>query len=236
MSTQRPELHVKRTGPIEEGSFPEKLSLHVIDLESTRMHGYAIVDDLAAYLQPSACTLLAYLGELPTPEQLAIFEAAQVYVQIPFVLSADVHAGILAKICGARPATLVAAVVTSSAEDCERRLLAYGESVGAFASGNMELSPGDETCAAAEAVVAKAMSLALKACSERLSSMPEVNCFGLWLRAMVAIGITKPIYLTALWSDARKPALLAEASCIKAGSFADYPIHLPRIDFCSEVE
>ncbi len=64
-------------GPIEDGTWPERLQGHVVDPgPPVRVHGYAAVEDLARHHGFPELTLLAFTGELPSSEQVAMCELA----------------------------------------------------------------------------------------------------------------------------------------------------------------
>jgi hypothetical protein len=228
-------LPPKRPGIIESRNYPDFLQLHAVQLEpECCLHGYSLLNDLQPNYRRVECVLLAYLGELPTERQIEIFELAQSFVQLPLAVTADLHSSILAQVCGARAASIVMVATTSAAEDCERRLLGYGDALNLFAGGQFSKLEVEPAVAPEELSIATKFRQALDTAGSFSMTLPEVGCFALWLRAMAFIGVTSPIFLCAIWAEARLPTVLAEAAAAKIGSFKDYPINQPPIEFEAE--
>jgi hypothetical protein len=114
MTRREPE---RPDGPVESYPWPTTLEARIVTPgEEPRLHGYSVESDLAPHYSFTEAVLLTLTGELPSAQQAAAFEVALAFLAPLSVAHAPTHAGVLARICGARFSSVSAIAAVTLAE------------------------------------------------------------------------------------------------------------------------
>jgi hypothetical protein len=114
MTRREPE---RPDGPVESYPWPTTLEARIVTAgEEPRLHGYCVESDLAPHYSFTEAVLLTLTGELPSARQAAAFEVALAFLAPLSVAHAPTHAGVLARICGARFSSVSAIAAVTLAE------------------------------------------------------------------------------------------------------------------------
>lgn len=228
-------------GPLESGTWPDKLRARVITPgDAPRVHGYDIEGDVAQHHGYGEYLLLCLTGELPTPERARAFDAVCMFLGPLSVAYAPTHAAVLSRLCGARNSGTIGVAAIGLAEQA-RSLLAEHESLlgwlaqperefpkehrAAAAGGEAAASAAGDPSVARLIHVLRAIPLEVPALSEH-PTRDAALIATLW-----AIGLKRAMQLEAAIVLARLPATIAEAAAERATNFAHYPIHLPPFEY-----
>jgi hypothetical protein len=90
------------TGPIDDVIWPERLTGAAIERASNddRVHGYAVLGDVARHYAFSDLVFLAIVGELPSDRASRLFQLALAIWSPVSIAEAPTHAAVLSRICG----------------------------------------------------------------------------------------------------------------------------------------
>jgi hypothetical protein len=105
-------------GALDDNAWSEQLIARAIDAgpADDRLHGYAVLGDVANHYQFSDLVYLALVGELPDPRSSALFALALFSFATPGVAEAPVHVAVLARMSGATMASALAAGSITAAD------------------------------------------------------------------------------------------------------------------------
>ena len=223
-----------RRGPVEAQEWPTELDAHVVTPGARpRMHGYDVEGELAAGGRVTEMALLATTGELPTREALAAVEIALQFAAAVSVAEAPVHAAVLGRLSGAGAGGLVSIAAIGLAEQARDALDALGAwprelaTDGNAAPPEAALARDDDDRASAERLRAlvESTGLSVPALSRGVGRFAAITA------VLVAARVHAPETIVALLVMARLPPAIAEASCVKAGDFRNYPMNTPAFAY-----
>lgn len=228
-------------GVLDTPKFPERLSAHVIQPgDDPRMHGYAVMGDLARNVGFLDMAWLAVLGELPSPAERDACSHALAWLSPLHVGEGPTHAAVLARTAGTPdeivPAIAVAALGQLAA--MELRALApffrwLDEPMGATVP---EVAVEAHPSAAYRALYAELVDR-----SDRwfgaARSLPRDVCLGRVAAAyglLHRLGARNDLQRHAFATWARLPAALGEALHVQPGAVMTYPIDLPPFRYVED--
>lgn len=220
-------------GPIEARRWPQQLEGHAISSGAEpRLFGYAVERDLAAHYRFSDLVFLAVVGELPDDARSRAFEVVLCFASPLSIAHAAIHAGALARLCGARPSGVLSAGGVVLGEQASSVVGVINEALNTWeADGDAplpsELRAADE---AERASVCALQDLLRDVLDVRvLAADPSRDC------ALVAVlrqcGVRQSFQLSMLLAFARLPSVMAEASRVTPGDFGKYPIDTPHFEY-----
>lgn len=215
-------------GPVESMAWPEHLTARAVD--GSRLFGYDVQDDLARHYRFSDLVLLSLTGELPDDARSRAFEIALAFASTMSVGRAPIHASVLARLCGCRPASVFSIATMSLGEDAEIVVTRLSEFLGVVGtSAHVDVLP-DELQAASDderRSVARLRALLNDFVTvPLLASDPSLDV------ALVAVlrtcGLDTAFSIIAALVLGRLPSALAEARLTKPTDFRSYPMNVPR--------
>lgn len=216
-------------GPIEDGTWPERLQGHVVDPgPPVRVHGYGAIEDLARHHGFAELTLLAFTGELPSADQAAMFELAWSLLAPIDVGASPTHAALLARMLVAPAASVVALAATTLSEAAAALL----EQHGPWLRRCLEATSPDADGHPGEPVLVATVRARLGTAAASLpwldhATCPEATALGL----LQACGLREPLQLIAVIVQARLPCVIAEAERHVPRRLSHYPIQQPPFDY-----
>lgn len=221
-------------GPIDSRTWPSQLEAHAISPgPQPRLFGYDVERDLAAFYRFSDLIFLSLLGELPDEARSRAFEIALCFAAPVSIAHASVHAPALARLCGARPSGVLAAGSLVLGEDAAALLTATNDllsvregsvSVGPLPNELRAIDDADRTSVAA---LSQLLVDVLDVPVLREDPSRDTALLAVFRRC----GLTDPFRLASLLALARLPSALAEASHVKPGEFAKYPLDTPHFEY-----
>lgn len=213
--------------PIDDVAWPERLVARAIDASGPdpRLHGYAILGDLARHHALSDTTFLALTGELPDVEASRKFAVAMHAWAAVSVAEAAGHVAVLSRMCGG---TATAATTAG--------ILALGERARTVVSANAWLfehlsknPPVPQASSAPARDEAYARALAEVSGSTRIE--PWMSRDEARLTLLVEAGIREPDALAAAIVIAGTNGIVAETLRATPADLAEYPITLPPFHY-----
>lgn len=226
----------KTTGPLDDAEWPEKLTARVVSPGPVpRLHGYDVEGDLARHYSFAETVLLALTGKLPSDDQARAFEVALQFAAPAPAQEAPTHAAILARMCVASTSQIEGAAAIALAEQARAVVAEHGQWIEMLARPFAEApaeyrAKNDEERQSVERLRrALRGTVIVRALRHDVGRTPAV------LAALHACGVTTAELMECALVLARLPVVMAEALATPAGSYRDYPVHLPVIAYYEEV-
>lgn len=219
-------------GPIDSRTWPTALEANAVsNAPDRRLFGYDVERDLAAFYRFSDLIYLSLVGELPDDARSRAFEIALCFAAPVSVAHAAVHAPALARLCGARPSGVLSVSGLLLGEDASALVAMTNESLAAFEASAAPLPSAlraaDESERASVAVLAELLRDVLDVPALRADPSRDTALVAVFRRC----GVTTAFELASLLAMARLPSAIAEASRIKPGEFAKYPLDTPHFEY-----
>jgi hypothetical protein len=217
------------SGPLEAGSFPDKLTARVVTPGSApRLHGYDVESDLALHYGAIDLVLLSLTGELPAEPVRRAFEVAWLFLAPVSVAHVGPHASVLARLCGATPSATLGASAIGLAEQARAlvtehaSLLRCLKADGALPERYQSSEPEHRDTVERLSCACHRAGLSVPALAQRPTRDAAL------LSVLFACGLKRPEQLQAVVVLARLPSALAEGFAERATNFGRYPINLPQ--------
>jgi hypothetical protein len=225
-------------GPIDSREWPRQLDAQAVTPGPERsLFGYDVERDLATHYRFSDVVFLALTGELPDAARSRAFEVALCFAMPVSIADAGVHAPVLARLCGARPSGVLSVAALVLGEQSSAGIASATDVLVALERRELASLP-DAFCAASDAERASVAVLA--ATLKDVLDVPVLTANPSRELALVAVfrscGVTDPFHLASVMAMARLPSALAEASRVKPGGFATYPIDTPHFAYVPPAE
>jgi hypothetical protein len=222
-------------GPLDDASWPSQLTARVVAPGARpTLHGYDVEADLAIHYSLAEATLLAFTGDLPTPEQARAFEVALLFFSPTPVNEAPTHAAVVARICNVITSAIVGTAAIGLAEQARVTVSSHTTWLRQLESADpvptAEWASHDD----AERRSVHRLRETLLASGVRLPVLEhDLSRTAALLATLRFAGLKHPEQLEAAIVLARLPSTLAEAFATPPHSFRDYPVGLPplRYDF-----
>jgi hypothetical protein len=225
-------------GPVESYPWPTTLEAGIITPgEEPRVHGYCVESDLAVHYSFAEAVLLTLTGELPTEKQAAAFDVALTFLAPLSVAHAPTHAGVLARICGARFSSISAIASVTLAERGRTTLDANGALLEWLDRASASASSGEPPPSSALAVgesERSSVSRLRKALGQRgveIRALDPSNDLGRMPALLAALhftGLEHREQVEAVLVLASFASTIAEARQRPVASFREYPMNVPR--------
>ncbi|MCW5801736.1 MAG: hypothetical protein KIT31_05065 [Deltaproteobacteria bacterium] len=211
---------------LDDAPFPDQLSARAIDSggDDDRVHGYAVLGDLAVHYRYSDLVFLSLTGELPDEQPSALFELALFSVATPSVGVAGSHLAVLSRLTEAPLSSALAAGMVAAADrarllvDRHAALLAWlaAPSGAPPAASCGTPDPWVATLAAAARRIAPDVALPLELAREAAS-----------LAVFHAAGVRTPDQLVGAIVTASLCGMTAEAIATGPAHLSSYPVRVP---------
>jgi hypothetical protein len=223
-------------GPVETTEWPTELTAHaVMPGDDPRLFGYSVERDVAQHGRLSETILLSLRGELPSSEQCRALELALTFLAPLSVAEAPVHAAVLGRLCGARSSALVGIAAVALAEYARYTLehhapvLAWLEQpAGAFPSEFKAHSAGERASVERLAVLFRGIA------PEPPVFLHDASRMAALLGVLHFAGLQRSEQLESVFVLASLAPALGEAFAHAAGSFHQYPMQLPPIEYTED--
>lgn len=208
---------------IDSATWPNQLDAHVVDQERGLIFGYSIDQDLSC-LPLGALQYLALTGELPTREQLRIFEVAVWSLSRLGPAAAPVHAAILSQLVGATDAAIHAVAAMGVAEWASEIVVRHTPlslapaSLGAFADDSDDAQLFRHALRSSLGDAFKATHL-----TKNVAMTRQAHIVALFRDA----GLSDSQQIARAFASGVLPVVLAEAFAAKFGQFMKYPVNVP---------
>jgi hypothetical protein len=220
-------------GPIDSRTWPRELTAHAVTPGAERrLFGYDVERDLAAFYRFSDLLFLSLVGELPDDARSRAFEIALCFALPVPVADAGVHGPVLARLCGARPSGVLSVAGLVLGEQTTATLAAASAALEARERGESAGLP------AALRATSEPERASVGALASMLTGLVEVPVLAddpsreiALVAVLRACGITSAFQLASLLALVRIPSAVAEASRVKPGDFATYPIDTPHFEY-----
>ena len=231
------ELRAERPdGPVESYPWPTTLEARIITPgDEPRVHGYCVEADLAVHYSFTEAVLLTLTGELPTEKQAAAFDVALTFLAPLSVAHAPTHAGVLARICGARFSSISAIAALTLAErgrttlDMHAGLLEWLDraSTSSGCPPPAVARAANESERSSVSRLRKALGLrGVEICA--LHSSNDLGRMPALLATLHFAGFAHREQLEAALVLASFASTIAEARLRVVASFREYPMNVPR--------
>jgi hypothetical protein len=109
---------------LDDTEWPERLVARAVEpaIDDDRLHGYAVLADVAAHYRYSDLVYLAIVGELPNERASLQFHVAACSFATPAVTEAPTHVGVLSRICGGTIGAAIAGAAVCVADQARALL------------------------------------------------------------------------------------------------------------------
>ncbi len=225
---------MKTSGLFEGRQWSSQLEAKVVTPGyPNHVFGYSTQGGMARTVTLGAFVYLTIKGNLPTADELALFETALLFLAPITAADGPAHAGILSRLCGASSDAVVATVAVGLTQEASYALAAHDGFLG-WLDGDQSAAPSEEYLALSgqAPLVRTDLEAALQARGVALSLSPhplkEIPAI-LWL--LHAAGIRDRASLERSWLLARLPAGAAEAMATTPKEFLQYPANLPALEY-----
>lgn len=219
------------TGPIEENSWPEALTGHVVTPGfAPRVHGYDVESDLARHYHFAETVLLTLTGQPPNASVGKAFEVALAFLLPLAVSEAPTHAAVLAKLMGSRTVVSVGAIVLT--ERARYLLDRHAELLAWLDNGCEELPERYTATDPDEQAAVERLRLALQPTGMDLPIFAkQPTRTAACLAVLHACGLRQSEQFETALVLAALPCVVAEALATRPGNFREYPIDLPAFRY-----
>lgn len=217
-------------GPLETGTFPEKLRARVVTPgESPRVHGYDVEGDLARHYDFVSIIFLYLTGELPSPIASAAAQVALIFASPVSVAHASVHSSVLSRLCGGTSSSLVGASAVGLAEQARHELEPYADLLEWLAHPTRNYPEVHQATSDTEREGAQRLLEALPSGYQLPIMGQNPTRWALILAIFRDAGLRRREQFEAVIALVRMPSALSEAFAERPTNFARYPINLPPI-------
>jgi hypothetical protein len=222
-------------GALDDTAWPERLCARAVlpDVRDDRLHGYAMLGDVARHYSYSDLVYLAIVGELPDREQATRFRVGLFACASLSVAEAPAHVAVLSRICGGTIASALAAGTIALVDQvrCEvarhAALIAWlADQTGAVPDAFCDRDP-------AHAEWMRALLAALDDCGSTLVR-PEMSRGAARIALVFEAGLRRADQIEAAIVAARSCGLIAEALATGAADLRDYPVKLPPFHYVDD--
>jgi hypothetical protein len=221
---------------VETTAWPTELTAHAVTPgDDPRLFGYSVERDVARHGRLSETILLSLRGELPTVEECRALELALTFLAPLSVAEAPVHAAVLGRLCGARSSAVIGIAALALAErardtleHCAPLLAWFEQSAAAF--------PAEfkATCDAERASVERLAEQFRSIAAEPHVFRHDPSRMAALLGVLRFAGLHRNEQLESAFVLASLAPALAEAFSHAPGSFHEYPMRLPTIEYTEE--
>ena len=213
-------------GALDDTPWPDKLVARAIAPGDTddRMHGYAVLGDVARHYSYSDLVYLAIIGELPDPHASALFHVALCSLATMSVGEAPVHVGVVARITGG--AALGAGLVVLA--DHARYLVeSHASLLACLAAGSPLPAEHASTC---DADYVRNLR---DAAGSKLAR-PEMTRDAARIALLYEAGVRDPDRLEAAIVASRMLSVAAETLATGPNALGSYPMTLPPFHYVED--
>jgi hypothetical protein len=223
-------------GPAESTAWPTQLTAHVVTPgDDPRLCGYSVEHDVAEHGRFSETILLSLRGELPSAEECRALDLALTFMAPLSIAEAPVHAAALGHMCGARSSALVGIAGVALAERARYTLEQHAPLIAWLTEPARPFPTEFRATSEAERISVERLRVLFRSIApEPAVFRHEPSRTAALLAVLSFAGLRRVPELEAVFVLASLAPTLAEAFAHDAGSFHQYPMLLPRIEYTEE--
>lgn len=220
-------------GALDDTAWPETLLAKAVEpgSDDDRLHGYAVLGDLAHHFEFSEVLYLAITGEFPDPSAATRFRVALIALAPMAVHEAPTHIALLSRICGGAISSALGAGLVATADQARFKIAAQTDFIAWL--GNPKSSPPKTACGttADDATWVRTLrSVVPDAALVRSELSRDAACIALLFEA----GIRTPEQLETAFVASRFCGLAAEALRAGPADLSSYPVKLPPFHYIED--
>ncbi len=219
-------------GALDDTQWPERLVAKAIEPggEDDRLHGYAVVGDLAKHYELSEVLYLAITGELPTDAAAQLFRVALTAWSAMGVNEAPTHIALLSRICGGAMASALGAGLIAAADQARFIVESNSELVAWLRTGT---GTGALPAACTSSVADDAGYVrGLRAAAPHSALLrDDMTRDGARVALLFEAGVQDASRMEAAIVAARVSGLAAEALLASPRDLGSYPVKLPPFHY-----
>ncbi len=212
-------------GALDETAWPDQLVARVIDAgdDDDRLHGYAVLADVARNHSYADLVYLSIVGQLPSALASARFHAAMCAAAPVGVQHASTHTAVLARLSGSTLASAMGAALIVAADHARQVVAEHAELSSWLASGAGPVPAAFQDPAAAAWVANLTAAIAPDARIDLATLSRDAAMIALFHAA----GVISAEQLEAAITTASITGIVGEALATGPQHLADYPVKLP---------
>jgi hypothetical protein len=196
-----------------------------------RIHGYALLGDLAKHYHYSDLVYLALLGELPDDVSSRLFRLALYAFASVSVGEACCHAAVLSRVTAAPPVSAIGVGIVAAAGEVRSLIERHASLLmwlddGAHGTSPFHGEPNEWVVTLCEAVKAIDPGARLP--------QPEMTREAACITLLVVAGVRDPERISAAILAAKLCGLMAETLATGPGDFSAYPVQVPAFHYVED--
>ena len=220
-------------GALDDTPWPEKLTARAVTGDATddRLHGYAVLGDLAKHYRFSDTLFLALVGELPDGRTSALFELALQTLAAPRATEASVHLAILTRLSGAPAASAISAGLIVAADQAHALVRHHADLLRWLAAPTPDVPAvfgGDEPYSAALAAAVSRIA------PDQTLVRATMTRDAATIATLFLAGIQSPEQLQGALLAPRICGIAAESLATGPDHLSLYPVKLPPFRYVED--
>jgi hypothetical protein len=220
-------------GPLENDTFPERLTAHVVTPgDRPKIHGYDVEADLTLHYEPHDLLYLSLVGELPDPSASAALAVVLTFLAPLSVAHAPGHGALLSHLCGATSTATIGVAAIGLAEHARSQVEDHQDLFAWLEAGragvperHVARTPGDVAAVGRLTAAVDRTGFHAPVLEHRPTALAAS------LAMLHVLGLQRPEQLVTALVTARLPVAVAEALAVRPVDFRSYPINLPRFRY-----
>jgi len=219
-------------GALDDTPWPTQLVAKAVarDAADHRIHGYAVLGDVARHYSFTDLTYLALAGELPSEQQSRAFELAMFACAPTTVAEAPAHVAHLGRISGGRFDAAAGAGFIAAANRAQALVEAHADLLAWLAAPAASLPDPAGNAEDAPWLATLLDALGSAATSVRHGMSRDAARIALLFDA----GLRDPERISAAIAFASSVGMLAEALVVGPAELRSYPVKLPPFHYVQE--
>ena len=220
-------------GVLDDTVWPEKLVARaVLPGESDdRLHGYAVLGDVALHYRYSDLIYLAVVGELPDDRASRLFHFGLCAFATVAVNEAPAHVGVLSRICGGSLASAIGAATIAAADQAHHIVEGHRDLLAWLVRPE---DPPPATFRTADPYHHAWVRSLRDALPDVSSLHPEMTRDAARLALLFEAGLHTTDQLEAAIVTSRVSGLVAESLLATPADLARYPVKLPAFHYVED--
>ncbi len=220
-------------GALDDTAWPEKLVARAIEpgSDDDRLHGYAVVGDLAKHYELSEVLYLAIVGELPNAAQANRFRVALISLAAIGVNEAPTHVALLSRICAGAISSALGAGLVVAADQARFKLEANWPLFAWLA--NPVGPPPDEVCSR-DPDDARWVVTLRRAAPDSTLVHDSLSRDAARIALLYDAGLREPAQIEAAFVASRVCGIAAEALRAGPKDLGSYPVKLPPFHYVED--
>ncbi len=217
--------------PLDEATWPDKLTARVVAPGAEpAIQGYDVDGDLVRHYSFTETVFLAFTGRLPSTAEARAFEVALTFACPAPVNEAPTHAAVLARICMGTTSSIQGTAAVALAEQARLLVSAHAAWLDAPPGATAAVPEGCRARSDRERASVERLRRALRGTVDVPALAHDLSRPAAIMATLRACGLRSD-QIECVLVFARLPVATAEALAAPAGSYRDYPLLLPAIEY-----